>query len=42
MRTRAQEHDAIAVIRRALTETGTLDNVPPDDKLYSTRFMPVK
>ena len=33
---------AIAVIRRALKETGTLPDVPPDDKLYSTRFVPVK
>ena len=32
---------AIAVIRRALKETGTLPDVPPDDKLYSTRFVPV-
>ena len=33
---------AIAVIRRALKETGALDEVPPDDKLYTTRFVPVK
>jgi ABC-type nitrate/sulfonate/bicarbonate transport system substrate-binding protein len=33
---------AIAVIRRALKETGTLADVPPDDQLYSTRFVPVK
>jgi NitT/TauT family transport system substrate-binding protein len=33
---------AIEVIRRALKETGVLTNVPSDDKLYSTRFVPVK
>ena len=33
---------AIAVIRRALKETGTLEDVPSDDKLFSTRFAPVK
>lgn len=33
---------AIAVIRRALKETGTLEDVPPDDKLFTTRFVPVK
>lgn len=33
---------AIAVIRRALKETGVLKTVPPDDKLYSARFVPVK
>ena len=32
---------AIAVVRRALKETGVLQEVPPDDKLYSTRFVPV-
>jgi NitT/TauT family transport system substrate-binding protein len=32
---------AIAVIRRALKETGVLNEVPAADKLYSTQFVPV-
>lgn len=32
---------AIEVVRRALKETGVLEDVPPGDKLYSTRFVPV-
>jgi NitT/TauT family transport system substrate-binding protein len=33
---------AIAVVRRALKETGVLADVPPADALYSTHFVPVK
>lgn len=38
----ALDRKAIAVIRRALQETGTLEDVPAGEKLYSTRFVPVK
>lgn len=38
----AFEPAAIDVIRRALKETGTLEDVPPNDKLFTTRFVPVK
>jgi len=33
---------AIDVIRRAMKETGALEDVPPNDKLFTTRFVPVK
>ncbi len=33
---------AIEVVRRALKETGVMEDVPPADKLYSTQFVPVK
>ena len=32
---------AIEVVRRALKETGVLEDVPPASALYSTRFVPV-
>jgi ABC-type nitrate/sulfonate/bicarbonate transport system substrate-binding protein len=33
---------AIEVVRRALKETGVMQDVPPAEKLYSTQFVPVK